>query len=215
MFTVRPATITDLNRLVGFSLKLAEETDPELTTREGFSKLTQTVDEVKNIHSLLEGKVITGLEASEKNFRQNASKYGILHLAMHAFTDEDNPMVSGLIFSDNADDDDDVLRAYELQGMRLNAQLAVLSACNTGSGKLEKGEGVMNLGRGFRQAGVPNIVMSLWQVDDAATQELMTNFYSIWLKGTEKHAAFRQAQLELRAKYPQPFYWGAFVLSGH
>ncbi len=202
--------------MLAFAPEYKRSANPELTTRGGFSKLTQTIEEVKNIQQLLSGTVVTGPQANEKAFKESAGRYGILHLDMHSFTDEDNPMVSGLIFSDNADDEDDVLRAYELQGMKLNAQLAVLSACNTGSGKLEKGEGVMNLGRGFRQAGVPNIVMSLWQVDDESTRQIMGSFYGHLMAGLSTDDALRQAKLDYLngGRKTFPFFWSAFVLMG-
>ncbi len=191
-------------------------TNNELATRSGFSSLTQTTKEVADISELLGGTAVTGPLANEANFKANATDYGVLHLAMHAFTDEDNPMVSGLIFSDSEDGEDGVLRAYELQGMKLNAQLAVLSACNTGSGKLEKGEGIMSLGRSFRRAGVPNILMSLWQVDDEATRQIMANFYTHLKAGQPTDAALRQAKLDYleNGRKTFPFYWSAFVFMG-
>lgn len=204
------------DKLLAFAPEYSGSANPELATREGFSALTQTVKEVEEIKTLVNGSTVTGKEANEKTFKENAAEYGILHLAMHAFTDEENPMISGLIFSENNDGDDDVLRTYELQGMKLNAQLAVLSACNTGSGKLEKGEGIMSLGRGFRRAGVPNILMSLWQVDDESTRQIMRGFYTHLKNGKSTDEALRQAKLDYletgRKNYP--FYWSAFIFMG-
>lgn len=194
-------------------------TNTELVTRKtrgGFSKLTQTAAEVADIQSLLGGTVMAGALATEKSFKENARDYGILHLAMHAFTDEENPMISGLIFTEADDGEDDILRAYELQSMRLNAELAVLSACNTGVGKLEKGEGIMSLGRSFRRAGVPNIVMSLWQVDDESTRRIMFSFYQYLQGGMPTDDALRQAKLDYleTGRKTYPFYWSAFVFMG-
>lgn len=165
--------------VLAFAPKYEGNSNPILATRTGFLSLSQTSKEVESITIILNGLAKIGSTANEKSFKSVASNYGILHLAMHAYTDEENPMLSGLIFSKNEDEEDDILHAYELYGMKLNAQLAVLSACNTGSGKFEKGEGVMSLARGFRQAGVPNIVMSLWQVDDESTRTIMESFILI------------------------------------
>lgn len=181
----------------------------------------------------------TKSEATEDQVKKLDSP-GLLHVATHGFflsdldvkdeldkddasTIVENPLFrSGLLLAgvsatrDATHLEDGILTAYEAMNLSLDqTELVALSACETGLGEVRNGEGVYGLQRAFSVAGAKAVLMSLWQVDDAATQELMTNFYSIWLRGTDKHAAFRQAQLELRAKYPQPFYWGAFVLSGH
>ncbi len=203
--------------ILAFAPEYSGSSNSELVTRNGFSTLSETKKEVSDINALLGGKTVTGIEASESNFKENAADFGILHLAMHAFTDEENPMVSGLIFTETEDGEDGILRAYELQGMSLNAQLAVLSACNTGSGKLEKGEGIMSLGRSFRRAGVPNIVMSLWQVDDEATRNIMASFYTYLKDGMPTDRALRQAKLDYleMGRKTYPFYWSAFVFMGN
>jgi CHAT domain-containing protein len=81
-------------------------------------------------------------------------------------------------------------------------------------GTIEAGEGVYGLQRTLKVAGAKTILMSLWKVDDLATQQLMLLFYQRWLKGTSQHSAFRWAQQELRKKYPHPYYWGGFVMTG-
>lgn len=125
-------------------------------------------------------------------------------------------MRSGLIFTENADDEDDVVYAYELNNMDINADLVVLSACNTGGGLYKQGEGVMSLARSFKQAGVSNIVMSLWQVDDEATRAIMESFYAKLRDGIGKDAALQEAKLEYlkTGRHPNPHFWGAFVLLG-
>jgi CHAT domain-containing protein len=94
-------------------------------------------------------------------------------------------------------------------------ELVVLSACETGKGELKNSEGVYGLRKAFADAGAQNIIMSLWKVDDKVTQEFMTRFYEIWLnEKTTIREAFNRTQLEIKAKYPQPYYWGAFILVG-
>jgi CHAT domain-containing protein len=167
----------------------------------------------------------------------------VLHIATHGFflpdtgekkgdTDGyvENPLLrSGLILAgansfirtgrmseDGSYKDDGVLTAYEVMNMTLdNTEIVVLSACETGLGDVKNGEGVYGLQRAFRVAGANAVIMSMWTVDDAATQELMTNFYEEWLKTGNKQAAFLTAQKRLKAKWKLPYYWGAFVMVGN
>ena len=111
--------------------------------------------------------------------------------------------------------EDGLLTAEDVTGLDLLAtELVVLSACETGLGQVHVGEGVFGLRRAFVLAGAKTLVMSLWKVPDEPTRELMEAFYGRLLAGQGRAEALREAQLAMKAKYPDPFYWGAFHLPG-
>lgn len=168
--------------------------------------------EVLGIQALLGGNVMLGTEANRDSFLAQAGHYRIIHLATHACMDEENPMQSKVFFAD------DPIVNQDLFNLNLSADLAVLSACNTGSGQLVKGDGVLSLSKGFVHAGCPSAVMSLWSVDDFSTSEIMIDFYDYLKKGHTKDKALRKAKLDFIASADKvkkhPFFWAAFVQMG-
>ncbi|MGE5316930.1 MAG: CHAT domain-containing protein, partial [Chloroflexota bacterium] len=176
-------------------------------------------EEMKGIQNSLLATKVRGEKATEKRFKKEVGKYNVLHLAMHTLVNNSQPMLSKLVFyQDNDTVEDGMLNTYELFSMDLNAGLAVLSACNTGSGKLQRGEGIMNLARGFIFAGVPGIVMTMWSVDDQSSARIVKKFYQYLEDGMSKDEALRQAKLDLLAEgdplRSHPFYWAAYVNIG-
>ncbi len=146
--------------------------------------------------------------------------YRIVHFATHGLLNAEHPELSGLVLSlvdEKGQAQDGFLRLHEIYNLRLNADLVVLSACQTALGKDIKGEGLIGLTRSFMYAGAPRVVASLWKVDDVATAELMKRFYRAMLQGKQRPAeALRAAQLEMMQKprWQSPFYWAAFTLQG-
>lgn len=188
--------------------------------RDQIAPLRFNQKEAISIGQHLSGVSLTNQFAVERRFKKEASQYSILHLAMHALVDDQDPMHSRLVFSQDATDtlEDGFLHAYELYSMDLSADLAVLSACETGYGKMERGEGIMSLARAFAYAGCPSIVMSHWTVDDAASAKLMDHFYRYLSEGLSKDEALRQAKLtfleDASVQEANPFFWGNFVVIG-
>ncbi len=191
-------------------------------TRDSAYDLPGAFEEVQQIQTLVGGKSFLKEKADKTQFKKDAPRYKILHLAMHGLVDENNPANNRLLFTKNPKDtlNDCDLTAAELNTMTLNADLAVLSACNTGFGKLSKGEGVMSVARAFNYAGVPSTVMSLWVAPDAETSGIMIDFYKNLKTGMTKDEALRQAKLHYldNVKLEEnaaPARWAAFVLSGN
>lgn len=178
------------------------------------SKLSSINDEVKIISDLFDGSTFVGEESKKQNFFTNNKKYSVLHFAMHAKIDNKNPMNNRLIFNDGE------LTSSEIYVSDIKANLAVLSACNTGFGKLEKGEGVMSMARAFNYSGVPSVIMSLWKVPDKETKMIMVSFYKHLKKGKSKSEALCDAKKDylksVNDEYlKHPYFWSGFIVSGN
>jgi CHAT domain-containing protein/tetratricopeptide (TPR) repeat protein len=148
------------------------------------------------------------------------SQYRYVHFATHGLLDSERPGLSSLVLSmvdAEGKPQDGFLRANDIYNLKLPAELVVLSACQTGLGKEIKGEGLVGLTRGFMYAGARRVVVSLWNVNDKATAELMTKFYTKMLKqGERPAAALRAAQVEMwkQKQLQSPYYWAAFTMQG-
>lgn len=176
--------------------------------------------EVKAITDMTGGRSFLEHSATEQTFKQQAPAYRILHLATHACTDDSDHLYSQILFTPTPGDtsEDGVLHVYEIYNMRLNAELAVLSACQTGAGKIQRGEGIMSLSRAFKYAGCPNIVMSLWNTEDASARNIMVSFFQNLKEGSGKTTALCAAQRNFLKNATQeeayPGRWATFVLVG-
>ncbi|MBA7568226.1 hypothetical protein ES708_09947 [subsurface metagenome] len=188
--------------------------------RDNLYPIPGAMDEVEFIKKTTNSDVFFDKEASEKNFKDLVSSYDILHLAMHTIIDDINPMYSKLAFTELPNDtiEDGLLNASEIYGLNLNARLAVLSSCSSGTGKLQKGEGVMSLARSFIYAGCPAIIMTLWEVEDRSGAEIIKNFYSYLKKGYSIDRSLQLAKLQfldhadmLRS---HPYFWSPYIHIG-
>ncbi len=156
-------------------------------------------------------------EAREETFKKVSLRdYQIIHFACHGFLAEEFPFRSALVLSlDEDPQEDGFLQVREIYNLRLKADLVVLSACQTGKGKLERGEGVLGLPRVFFYTGARSVVSTLWRINDESTATLMNSFYGYLSQGNDKAQALRLAKLEMiNSKFSHPFYWAAFVLNG-
>jgi len=213
---------------------ISDTTNMELATRSvssdlnKFNSLPYSKEEVESIVKLFgkKGKKAKGFfykEANEENFKQNVQNYNYIHIASHSFANDNFPALSGIAFSqpDSAKTekqlDNGILYAGETYNLNIpNAELVVLSSCQSGLGKLAKGEGFLSLSRGFLFSGTPNIIFSLWNVKDKQSKDLMIEFYKNVLKGKNYSKALREAKLKLikNMKTIEPKYWAPWILLG-
>ena len=188
------------------------------------ARLTASRLEATGIACLFQASPVLGNDAREERVRQEIEGADVIHLATHSQIDDDAPMSSGILLSPPAKDppfgqtiNDGALQAWEIfSQMRLRADLAVLSACNTALGRSVRGEGIIGLTRALQYAGVRSIVASQWEVDDPSTNVLMRAFYNSLHDRKSKDEALRQAMLKVAGDKTtaHPHYWAAFTLTG-
>ncbi|MEZ4776755.1 MAG: CHAT domain-containing tetratricopeptide repeat protein [Bacteroidia bacterium] len=183
-------------------------------------RLTYSRENASAIASLKNGRTFLDKEATKTTFHQEAHHFRILHLAMHGFANEEEPLLAHLLFSAEADSvGGNQLHAFELYNMLIPADLVVLAACETSEGKLIPGEGVMSLARAFRYAGCEAMVSSLWQADGRATADILLQFYKLLFDGNSKTSALRQARLrfldQCTPDLVHPYYWANHILIGN
>ena len=175
--------------------------------------------EVMLLQNEFGGRLISGKDAVKSSFVDLAPKYDILHLAMHTMINDSLPLYSKLVFSEEgADVNNRFLHTSEIYGLNLKASLVTLSACNTATGVLQKGEGIMSLARGFVFAGVPSVVMTLWEVQDESGLAIMNSFYSYLSDGLPKDEAMQLAKLDMLKSAnmikSHPNFWSAYIVTG-
>ncbi len=181
---------------------------------EQLAPLPEAEREAEAIAHLLNAEAVTGNRATEAAIVQQLPQARLVHLATHGLLSEIQDFgIPGAIALAPSPGDDGFLTAGEIFNLRLNAELVVLSACDTGRGTIT-GDGVVGLSRSLIAAGVPSVVVSLWAIPDAPTSLLMTEFYRHLQHNPDKAQALRQAMLATMEQYPQPYNWGAFTLIG-
>jgi CHAT domain-containing protein len=201
----------------GRALVLGNPTMPSVSAylgapKQQLSPLPGAEAEARVIAPLLNTQAITGAQGTKAAIVQKMPQASIIHLATHGLLDDVRGLGSAIALAPSGSDDG-LLTAEEIFDMKLQANLVVLSACNTGEGRIT-GDGVIGLSRALISAGVPSVIVSLWAVPDAPTSELMQSFYQNLQNNPDKAQALRQAMLTTMKTHPQPRNWAAFTLIG-
>lgn len=176
-------------------------------------------EEAVYVSKICYGRLCLNNHATELEYKNEAGKFDIIHLAMHTFLNDQDPMYSKMIFSKGNDTlNDGFFNTYEIYGIPLKAKMVVLSSCNTGNGILHSGEGILSLARGFIYSGSQSVVMSLWEVEDRSGTEIMKLFYKNLRKGYSKSGALKKSRINYLKKADQlrshPFFWSTLVIYG-
>lgn len=184
------------------------------------SKLPGTEKEVNNIAKIFNNtKKLLSNKASETGFKkEDLSSYKYIHIATHGTVNIENPQLSGLLLYPEKEPNDGILFSSEIYNLRLNSDLVVLSACETGVGKISKSEGIVGLSRALLYAGAKNVIVSMWKVADNSTAELMLDFYKNIVEKKQSYtAALHNAKLKMiktKSNFSHPYFWSPFILIG-
>jgi len=204
------------NDYLGFAPNYEGEKYSE--SKKQLSNLFYNDKEVTNASKLFDGNCWIGTNVTEELLKNNSSKAGILHLAMHGEVENESPLLSKLYFN-TSEKEDGMLHTYEIYNLNIPAQLVILSACNTASGKLERGEGIMSMERAFQYAGSKSLLSTLWTVDDQSSFRMNELFLENLKAGKPKDIALQEAKLSfLNSATPEklhPYYWSSFRLTGN
>jgi CHAT domain-containing protein/Tfp pilus assembly protein PilF len=214
------------NTLIAFAPSYPEPIDIQkvLMSRQAtdgvLNDLPYARQEAEFVTELTGGKLYENSEAKESVYKQESGNYDIIHLSMHTLMNDTDPMHSTLIFSHLNDSiDDGYLKTFEIYGIPLKAKMVVLSSCNTGSGRMSSGEGILSLARGFIYSGSQSVVMSLWEIEDKSGTEIVEKFYRNLKNGYSKSASLKKARIEFLNSADQlrshPYFWSTLVVYGN
>jgi len=183
-------------------------------SKAGDNALPQVINEIENISKLLKDPKYIRKEATKKRMLKEFKSSKIVHIASHGILDKKNALYNKLILNDKD------LTTSEIYNEKIHSKMIVLSACNTGNGIQQTGEGIISLARAFRFGGAKSVIMSLWEVPDQQTSEIMLFFYKHLKNGIPKDKALRLAKLEYLnsvedIKFKAPFYWAGFIINGN
>jgi CHAT domain-containing protein len=210
-------TINYLESIISDTLAI----DSDFTVRNSLSKLNFAAVEATELAELMGGKSWINKEATKANFLTHANNVTSIHLSTHSVVNIENPDTSSLIFTKSDDTISNLLQLDEIYQHHFNAEMITLSACNTGYGRYDKGEGLQSLARAFNFANIPSVTATLWSIPDAASATIMKSYYAYLQQGYSKNKALQKAQLEYlendEISSPArrlPFYWAAWTHIG-
>lgn len=192
-----------------------------LKERDKLIVLKNTLEEVKGVNQLVGGNILSGEAATKEQFIAMLPRFNIAHLATHAVLNEEMPELSFIAFTGASSDGlKNQLHILDLYHANWPLEMVVLSACETGAGNLQEGEGIISLGRGLTAAGVKSIITTLWKVNDRSAKDMMLPFYRYLKNGNKKSYALQQAKIDFINQqeddlYAHPYYWSSFIAIGN
>lgn len=218
------APVFDANFKAYYQQQLSALTNPiqdEIFFKQ--KKLSNSFQTIQTVASETKGDALLYKDANEGQFKSLAQDYRLLHLSTHGEVNDQNPLFSWLLFGKNIEGDsvieDGFLNTYEIYQLPLKADLVILSACKTGLGEIQRGEGVISVARAFHYAGCPSVMMSLWNIEDEKSEKLISIFFDNLKAGMSKDDALHRAKLtylkEAKGLQTKPFYWASMVLNGN